>query len=150
VRRYAFATAPRWLAVHLVVLAAFVTMVLLGRWQLDVSNTKHFSLQNFAYALQWWAFALFALLMWARVLRDTAGPSAGRAEVDATRPHPEVETVVTYRRYVPVRPTEDLDPHRGAYNQYLADLAAQDSVTPSPLTPSPVMPSPVTPPESRE
>ena len=49
----------RWLS-----LALIVTMVLLCRWQLDVSNSKHFNLQNFGYAFQWWAFSLFVVWMW--------------------------------------------------------------------------------------
>jgi len=44
-------------ALHLFVIAIAVTMVLLGAGSWDVSNSKHFSLQNFAYALQWWAFS---------------------------------------------------------------------------------------------
>jgi hypothetical protein len=27
-------------------------------------------LQNFAYALQWWAFALFTVFLWGRLVRD--------------------------------------------------------------------------------
>ena len=42
-----------------ITVALVVTMVLLGRWQLTVSEHKHFGLQNFGYALQWWAFSAF-------------------------------------------------------------------------------------------
>ena len=52
-------------------------MVLLGHWQLDVSERKGFRLQNFGYALQWWAFCVFALVLWVRVLRDQARPAVG-------------------------------------------------------------------------
>lgn len=65
-----FALAPGWIALHLLSVALVVTMVLLGRWQLDVSNSKHFDLQNFGYALQWWAFSGFVIVMWVRVMRD--------------------------------------------------------------------------------
>ena len=58
----------------MLVWAAAVTMVLLGRWQLTVSNRKHFDLQNFGYALQWWAFSVFAVLFWLRVMRDVRRP----------------------------------------------------------------------------
>ncbi|HZY77724.1 MAG TPA: hypothetical protein VFE40_15515, partial [Jatrophihabitantaceae bacterium] len=78
-RAYRFALAPKWVFGHVLVLAAAVTMVLLGRWQLDVSDSKHFSLQNFGYALQWWAFTLFALWLWARILRDAARSRAAAA-----------------------------------------------------------------------
>ena len=45
--------------------------------------------RNAAYAVQWWIFALFALWMWARMVRDetrraraepATGPAARRAE----------------------------------------------------------------------
>ncbi|MDQ1731699.1 MAG: hypothetical protein QOK10_1858, partial [Pseudonocardiales bacterium] len=66
--------APRWIGLHLLVWSAVVAMVLLGRWQLRVSNSKHFDLQNFSYVLQWWAFSGFVLLFWLRVLRDAVRP----------------------------------------------------------------------------
>jgi DNA-binding transcriptional regulator of glucitol operon len=126
---------PGWLAFHLAVLAAVVTMVLLGRWQLDVSDSKHFSLQNFAYALQWWLFSAFALGMWVRVIRDRGvtgatgtartdaadGPAAQQAEAaDAAHTH------VPYRRYVMPSSSDAApvdDPEIAAYNDYLARLA---------------------------
>jgi DNA-binding transcriptional regulator of glucitol operon len=87
-RRIRFALTPGWLALHLLCLALVVTMVLLGRWQLDVSNSKHFSLQNFGYALQWWAFSGFVIVMWVRLLRDARrqrdGVQSGAAEVAAS------------------------------------------------------------------
>ncbi len=116
--RYRFVLGPRWLALHVVVVAACITMVFLGRWQLDVSNSKHFDLQNFAYALQWWAFSIFTVLMWGRVMRDSATrPGGGPAE-----PVAAVEPPVAYRRYVaPAAPVET-DPVRLAYNDYLRGL----------------------------
>ena len=83
-----FALAPRWLALHLFVVASCVTMVLLGRWQMRVSDSKHFSLQNFGYALQWWGFSVFAVVMWARLLRDAMrqdDPVTGTAPVRSRR-----------------------------------------------------------------
>lgn len=128
-RRLRFALCPGWLALHVVTFAAAVTMVFLGRWQLHVSESKHFSVQNFGYALQWWLFAAFALAMWARVLRDTARRNGappvdtGHAQAVAALTEP-----VAYRRYV--MPTAHLptgDPVHGAYNDYLAHLAAEDA-----------------------
>jgi DNA-binding transcriptional regulator of glucitol operon len=135
-RRLRFALSPGWLVLHLITIAMVVAMVLLGRWQLDVSNAKHFSLQNFGYALQWWAFSLFALAMWARIMldtrsRSTAGPLAGAehhpsrsADAEPARP----DDVVAYRRYVMpqsgVPRAPDADPERAAYNDYLARLDA--------------------------
>lgn len=127
-RRYGFAASPRWVAGHVVVLALVVTMGLLGRWQLDVSDSKHFALQNFGYALQWWAFAVFTLLMWGRIMRDVAlhsGPAcAQNAEAAAVPSEP-----VAYRRYLMPQssdgPVRADDAEQAAYNDYLARLAAK-------------------------
>jgi DNA-binding transcriptional regulator of glucitol operon len=127
-RSYRFAASPGWLAGHLLVIALAVTMVFLGRWQLDVSNSKGFSLQNFGYALQWWAFSVFGVGLWLKVLRDNAArsPSSQPAPAPVEVPEP-----VEYRRYVmpesahqPQRPTDAL---HADYNDYLASLAARDA-----------------------
>ena len=121
--RYGFALRPRWLALHVFVLALIVTMVLLGRWQLIVSNEKHFSLQNFGYALQWWAFSAFALWVWFRLLRDHANPP------DSAESRETVDEPVAYRRYVmPTAAPSDAqaDPELVKYNEYLAQLADKD------------------------
>ena len=98
---YRFAWRPLWLAWHLLCLALIVTMVLLGRWQLVVSDEKHFNIRNFGYALQWWAFSAFVAWMWWRVLRDHAG-AAPSDEAQATPPATTAERPepVAYRRYV--------------------------------------------------
>ncbi len=146
-RRLLFLLAPRWLALHAVVLASAVTMVLLGRWQWHVAHVRHGDVQNYAYAFQWWAFTVFALLMWLRVLRDAVprtlaapaatgeGPAAEVAIPEATGPEatgPEATVsepaasepqTVAYRRYVMPRARPDTDdPELGAYNDYLANL----------------------------
>ena len=69
---YRFAARPGWLVGHLAVLAAVIAMILLGHWQLTVSERKGFSLQNFGYAFQWWIFSGFAVLLWGKILRDNA------------------------------------------------------------------------------
>jgi DNA-binding transcriptional regulator of glucitol operon len=128
---YRFATAPKWVAGHLLVLALAVTMILLGRWQLDVSNSKHFSLQNFGYALQWWAFSVFVFALWLRILRDRARNRqpepmvVQQAEATAAAAAP-----VAYRRYVMPQSADGAppahDPTHAAYNDYLAALARDD------------------------
>jgi DNA-binding transcriptional regulator of glucitol operon len=136
-RRYRFAASPRWVGGHVIVLALAVTMVLLGRWQLDVSNAKHFDLQNFGYALQWWAFTAFGLVMWAKILRDAARRHAGEeASPDETRARAvaaararRVEPV-PYRRYLMPQSRDAIAPAGdstlAAYNDYLSRLARED------------------------
>jgi DNA-binding transcriptional regulator of glucitol operon len=123
---FRFAWRPRWVAGHVLVLAAVVAMVLLGRWQLTVSDRKHFSLQNFGYALQWWAFSIFAVVFWVKIMRDASvgRPSAALqpAEAPVVDPGP-----VAYRRYVmPNQSPADDDPEVARYNAYLAALAEND------------------------
>jgi hypothetical protein len=138
-RRLREARSPGWVTLHLVTLALVVTMVLLGRWQLDVSNSKHFSLQNFGYALQWWAFSAFALVMWVRIVRDgglVPNPGAGTPpesgtpqEVAAAGDAASEPPAVEYRRYVMPSSADAApaaDSTLGAYNDYLASLAADD------------------------
>jgi hypothetical protein len=151
---------PGWVLFHLLIWAASVAMVLLGRWQLDVSNSKHFNLQNFGYTLQWWAFTAFAILLWLRVIRDawrnangkpTAVPGqqvvradrkgglayAGPAELVALPTKPG-QAPVTYRGYVMPQSATTLASSQGdrmhaAYNDYLWQLAMADSELPADL-----------------
>ena len=111
---------PGWLLLHVFTIAAAITMVLLGRWQLHVSERKHFDIQNFGYTLQWWLFTAFALFFWWRIVRDAARRRAEGdtpAEPEAVRPEP-----VAYRRYVMPTATPSDDPELRAYNDYLARL----------------------------
>lgn len=127
---YRFARHPKWVAGHVLVLAAIVTMVLLGRWQLLVSDRKHFNLQNFGYSLQWWAFSIFALVFWLKIVRDAArgtGPGpASEPSQPAEAPRTPDEPVA-YRRYVmPTQSGPSADPEVARYNAYLAHLAERD------------------------
>lgn len=124
-RRVLFLLAPRWLALHVLVVAAAVTMVLLGRWQWHVAHVHHGAVQNYSYAFQWWAFAVFTLFMWGRVMRDALHRRPERA-VLVTPPEParSEQPPVAYRRYVmPRNRPEQSDPELAAYNAYLAELA---------------------------
>lgn len=139
--RYRFAAAPRWVVGHVVVVALMVTMILLGRWQLNVSDAKHFALQNFGYAFQWWAFAIFTFVMWLRILRDAQrhGTDATTAEQIAQARAAAAEPVA-YRRYLMPQssdgPRHVEDSEQAAYNDYLAQLNAAASVQNSERTPS--------------
>lgn len=118
---------PGWLAFHLLTIALVVTMVLLGHWQLDVSDRKHFNIQNFAYALQWWLFSAFALGMWVRIVRDRG--ASGTAPGQNAEPAGQAPSDVPYRRYVMPSSADAApadDPVRAAYNDYLAQLAKRE------------------------
>ena len=56
---------------------------------------KHFSLQNFGYAIQWWLFSVFAVVFWGRLMRDQLA-----AADEMPEPEQPVDQPVAYRRYV--------------------------------------------------
>ncbi|MBE7190232.1 hypothetical protein [Jatrophihabitans endophyticus] len=138
-RRLRFAVSPSWLALHVITVALIVTMIFLGRWQLTVSESKGFDLQNFGYAFQWWAFSIFVGVMWARAMRDAYRKHAPKADPVATDPtgtgaqepaKPQTISTapVTYRRYVVPATTQPADdPVHLAYNDWLAAIAAADA-----------------------
>ena len=105
---------PRWLAWHAFALVATLVMLRLGLWQWHRSELTH-SAQNLGYALQWPAFAVFAVVVWFRVCRDAVKgpPEAKPAPVRTRRPEPVAAVV-------PV--TDEEDPELAAYNRYLARL----------------------------
>jgi DNA-binding transcriptional regulator of glucitol operon len=126
-RRYLFALRPGWILFHLFTVASVITMILLGRWQLHVSESKHFSIQNFGYSIQWWLFSAFFLFFWSRIVRDAARRAQLAAHPTSAEPVPAADGPVAYRRYVmPTAPERSSDPVHAAYNDYLASLAAKD------------------------
>jgi DNA-binding transcriptional regulator of glucitol operon len=104
---------PRWLAWHAFALVATLVMLRLGLWQWHRSEATH-SAQNLGYALQWPAFAIFALVVWFRVCRDAVRPPADPPKAQR-RTAPEPAAAV-----VPV--TDEEDPELAAYNRFLARL----------------------------
>ena len=116
---------PGWLLLHVFTVAAVITMVFLGRWQLHVSERKHFDIQNFGYTIQWWLFAGFALFFWSRIVRDAArrGEVGGVEGDTSAEPAAVPDEPVAYRRYVmPTASASEDDPELRAYNDYLARL----------------------------
>ena len=106
-----------------------------------MAHVHHGSIQNYSYAFQWWAFTVFVVFMWLRLVYDAAPPptAAGSAtdeagverqvaEATPTAPEP---AEVPYRRYVmpssATSPPVAADAEHAAYNAYLARLAAQSS-----------------------
>jgi DNA-binding transcriptional regulator of glucitol operon len=127
--RYRFAAAPKWWVGHVLVVAAVITMIFLGRWQLHVSDRKHFALQNFGYAIQWWMFSVFAVIMWLKILRDSARVREAGPSTASPQPSAQNEAgiaPVEYRRYTPPKQAQVDDPETAAYNAYLAQLAERD------------------------
>lgn len=72
-----------WLGRHALLLIGLAAFAVLGHWQWDVAASNGGSLQNLYYAVQWWAFGVIALVVWAKAIRlDTP---EGRARAAAKR-----------------------------------------------------------------
>jgi len=73
----------RWCIAHLVLVAAVLVMLRLGQWQWDRANSSTGGMQNYAYALQWPLFAVFAVVVYVKTMLEDArhlspGSSASR------------------------------------------------------------------------
>ena len=129
---------PAWWLLHVFTVAVCITMLILGRWQWHVAHQHGGDIRYYAYAFQWWAFTIFALVMWYRVVTDyLRGPAASGADAaPSTTLGTDAETTpgaaaasgasVGYRAYVPPsQADEDQDPERARFNAYLQALNAK-------------------------
>lgn len=111
----------RWLALHVIVIAADVAFAFLGRWQWHRAMSPDGPPQSLFYAIQWWSFILLVGYGWLRMVREELhAPSGGqqpRRVLAATLPSPTAPAE---------EPSDDeVDVELAAYNRYLADLNAQ-------------------------
>jgi hypothetical protein len=126
---------PKWLLLHAFALAACAAMIWLGQWQWRVAIRHHGDLRNYAYALQWWAFVGFTVLMWGRIVTDhlrsgTADQTPAGADGPVAEPAvgPGAAPGGRYRGYTLAAssPDAETDPERRRFNAYLAQLDAAD------------------------
>jgi hypothetical protein len=71
-----FLIAPRWLGWHAAMVASVAGMLALGYWQLrraEAGNTL-----SWAYTFEWPIFAVFAVVFWAKTIRDEFRPPASQ------------------------------------------------------------------------
>jgi len=135
VRRF---LAPKWLALHVFVIAAVLVMLRLGLWQWHRAESASGGIQNFAYAFQWPIFAVFAIVLWIRTMyedlrHDKSAESPGqspqqRVEADVVRGGGMVIGVTTP---IPSQDEIDADPEVAAWNARLAALNAAHAATES-------------------
>lgn len=119
--------SPRWWGLHAFAILVIVFMVFMGRWQWSVAVRHHNDLRNYAYALQWWIFTLFGLLMWWRIIRD--GEAERNTTVPEIRESAEPVAYVGYQASVRDYVDDEDDPEVRAYNEYLASLNKQQEET---------------------
>ena len=121
-----FLIQPRWLAWHLLMVVSFWGMLWLGDWQLHRALSGNGL--SWAYTFEWPLFAGFAVVFWARTIRDefrikrggvTASPDAEPADLPARIAGVRAVQVSS------AEPADDEDEELTAYNAYLARLNAE-------------------------
>jgi DNA-binding transcriptional regulator of glucitol operon len=128
VLRLAF--TPRWIGGLLFCIAAAVVCSFLGRWQWDVAQAHRGTLQNTAYAFNWWLFAALFLGFWVKALRDTVARD-GRPVAERVAQKKVPTTTRGGRAPAPERalvlPSADQDPEVAQWNAWLRELNADPS-----------------------
>src|SRR5215469_1934406 len=79
--RWRFLIAPRWLGWTAFVIAATIGMLWLGDWQLHRALAGN--ALSWAYTFEWPLFAIFAVVFWAKTIRDEVHPPAEAGPADA-------------------------------------------------------------------
>ncbi len=105
--------APRMLALHALAVVAVYVLVRLGLWQWSTAEVSG-RVQNYAYAVEWWLFAGFAVFLWIKVLVDLSERPSEPDDEPAPPPAP-----------APVVVDDEDDPELAAYNRHLAELHAR-------------------------
>jgi len=116
-----FLIQPRWLAWHLLMVVSFWGMLWLGDWQLHRALSGNGL--SWAYTFEWPLFACFAVVFWARTIRDEFRIKRGSVTAG-----PQADPETSGFRAVQVsqaEPADDEDEELTAYNAYLARLNAE-------------------------
>jgi hypothetical protein len=142
-RVWTFLFKPKWLAWHLFVAVAFCGMLWLGWWQYHRAVGGNGL--SWAYTLEWPLFAGFAVVFWARTIRDefllkrgalTEAQLVTRAAyarmlaslpAGAMLPAGELPEGFTVRQVEQPLASDADDPELASYNAYLAKLNAKDN-----------------------
>ncbi len=123
-----FLIKPRWLGWHLLMVVSFWGMLWLGDWQLHRALSGNGL--SWAYTFEWPLFACFAVVFWAKTIRDefrirrgvTAGPEASPEDLPAGVAGADGFRAVQVST---AEPAADEDEELSAYNAYLARLNAE-------------------------
>jgi DNA-binding transcriptional regulator of glucitol operon len=117
-----FLIQPRWLGWHVLMVACFWGMLWLGDWQLHRALSGNGL--SWAYTFEWPLFAGFAVVFWAKTIKDEfrikrgeAMPGSGVADDDLP-----VSARAAMAAQASAAPDEPEDEELSAYNAYLARL----------------------------
>ena len=119
-----FLIKPRWLGWHLLMVVAFWGMLWLGDWQFHRALAGNGL--SWAYTFEWPLFAGFAVVFWAKTIKDEfrikRGEAIGSGESSASLDDlPPSAKPVQVSAALP-REGEDEDEELSAYNAYLTRL----------------------------
>lgn len=118
-----FLITPRWVGWHLLMVVSFFGMGWLGDWQFRRAMSGNGL--SWAYTFEWPLFAVFAVVFWAKTIRDEFRirrgemPAPGSSEDIGDLPAGSVTAVQT------ASGSGDEDDELSAYNAYLARLNAE-------------------------
>jgi hypothetical protein len=118
-----FLVQPRWLGWHLLMVVAFWGMLWLGDWQLHRALGGNGL--SWAYTFEWPLFAGFAVVFWAKTIKDEFRIKRGEAPAAAPDVDPDDLPVPVRVIQASTASSEDDDPELSAYNAYLARLNAE-------------------------
>ncbi len=124
-----FLIQPRWLAWHVFMVVSFWGMLWLGDWQLHRALSGN--ALSWAYTFEWPLFSGFAVVFWAKTIRDEfrirrgqAVPGSAVSGFLADRDLP-LSARAAMAAQATEAPQEPEDETLSAYNAYLARLNAE-------------------------
>ena len=123
--RWRFLITPRWLGWHLFTVVAVIGMLWLGDWQLHRALSGNGL--SWAYTFEWPLFAIFAVVFWARTIRDEFRPPAVAEPGESDVPLPAGAftagaAAAAAGAGADGAPATEEDSELAAYNAYLARL----------------------------
>jgi hypothetical protein len=117
-----FLLRPRWLGWHLLMVVSFWGMLWLGDWQLHRALSGNGL--SWAYTFEWPLFACFAVVFWAKTIRDEFRIRRGEVTVPDLSQE-ELPLGVGSVQAATAAPEDEEDTELSAYNEYLARLNAE-------------------------
>jgi hypothetical protein len=121
-----FLVRPRWLGWHLLMVVSFWGMLWLGDWQLHRALSGN--ALSWAYTFEWPLFAGFAVVFWAKTIRDEFRIRRGQLPAPGPAPGPGggLPGGMTQVSAAAAAETAEADDDElRAYNAYLARLHAE-------------------------